>query len=310
MLAFSVAQQPAFKSGVDAVRLQVTVTRDDRPVEEGLLGAGDFKVTDNGRPQQVTFFQRESLPLSICVVFDASASMGQGQAASFAVASLRQVVTRLLPQDEMAVIAFADRPVLVVPWTVAAVLPTLSINLETKGTTSLNDAVLSAFHLIESAHKARRVILLITDGEDTSSKASLAQVAKTRQQSETSVYAFNLAATLPVGSGVQPGASIFDRSNANTEARGPTNGSATGFQVLPALVGDSGGVEYRVRQGIDPASLAQAFISDLRFQYTLGYTLGEGLDGTYHRVKVDVNKRGYKIRHRGGYLAVPSSQAQ
>jgi hypothetical protein len=78
--------------------------------------------------------------------------------------------------------------------------------------------------------------------------------------------------------------------------------------VLPRLISDSGGFEYRVYTGADTAAPARAFLDDLRFQYTIGYTPLKALDGNYRRVKVEVKKRGFKIRHRGGYLALPQAQ--
>ena len=61
--------------------------------------------------------------------------------------------------------------------------------------------------------------------------------------------------------------------------------------------------------GENAASLASSFVDDLRLQYTIGYTPAKALDGKYRRVKVEVKKRGFKIRHRGGYLALASESS-
>ena len=93
--------------------------------------------------------------------------------------------------------------------------------------------------------------------------------------------------------------------------RGPTGGmpmaATPNLEVLPRLIGDSGGVEYRVLSGSDTATPARAFVDDLRFQYTLGYTPLKALDGKYRRVKIEVTERGFRVRHRGGYLALPAT---
>ena len=71
------AQQPAFKAGVELIRIPVNLTQGNKPVEPGVLTAADFRVTEDGVAQAVALFERESLPLSLCIVVDASGSMRQ-----------------------------------------------------------------------------------------------------------------------------------------------------------------------------------------------------------------------------------------
>ena len=288
------AGQPAFKAGVELIRIPVSLTQGDKPVEPGVVTAADFKVTEDGVTQAVTLFERESLPLSLCIVVDASGSMRS--AAESAVAALRQVLTRLLPEDEVSIIAFAGHPIVVAPWTPAPDVSKLAMKLETQGATSLNDAVVLALEVISGARNPRPVVLLITDGGENSSGTSLSRIVTTRRQSETQVYAFNV---------------VTPASAQRSIGRGPGGGmpmaSSANLAVLPQLIGDSGGFEYRVRSGMDAATLASAFLDDLRFQYTLGYTPLKALDGKYRRVKIEVNRRGFRVRHRGGYLALPSN---
>ncbi len=71
------AQQPAFKSGVELVRIPVNLTQGDKPVQPGVLTAADFKVSEDGAEQSIALFERELVPISLCIVFDASASMGK-----------------------------------------------------------------------------------------------------------------------------------------------------------------------------------------------------------------------------------------
>jgi VWFA-related protein len=290
------AQQPVFKAGVELVRIPVNVTRGDKPVEPGVVTAADFRVTEDGVAQTVTFFQREALPLSVCVVVDASGSM-RGSTGEAALAALRQVLTRLLPEDEVSVIAFAGEPMVAAPWMPAPEITRMTAKLETRGATALNDAVLRAFEMIDTATNARPVVLVISDGGENTSRASISQLVKTRRQGETQVYAFNVASPA---------------SAQRAMTRGP-DGSAFGtssppaIDVLPRIIDDSGGVAYRINTGTDAAAAASAFVDDLRFQYTIGYTPLKQPDGKYRRVKVEMNKRGFKIRHRGGYLATASS---
>jgi Ca-activated chloride channel family protein len=288
------AQQPAFKTGVELIRVPVSLTQGNKPVEPGVLTAADFKVTEDGVAQPVALFERESLPLSLCIVVDASGSMAAGSAAQFAIAALRQVLTRLLPEDEVSIIAFAGHPVVVASWTPAPDVTRFAMKMEPDGSTSLNDAVVTALEVINGAHNPRPVVLLITDGGENSSRAPLSQIVTTRRQSETQVYAFNV---------VSPASA--QRSIGRGPDGGTTMASSVNLDILPRLIGDSGGFEYRVRSGMDAANLARAFVDDLRFQYTLGYTPLKAFDGKYRRVKIEVTKRGFRVRHRGGYLALP-----
>jgi VWFA-related protein len=289
-----IAQQPAFKAGVELVRIPVTLTQGGKPVEPGVVTEADFKVTEDGVEQQVLFFRRESLPLSICVVFDTSSSMGQGSVLPFATAAMRQVLTRLLPDDEVAIIGFAGTPLLLAPWTPAPDITKLALHFEAYGSTSLNDAVLHALKVMNTARNPRPVILLITDGEENSSRVPLSQLVTTRRQSETQLYAFHvLSAARTVGM-VSPNG-----------GDNPGPAGARMFEVLPVLIGDSGGFTYRATAGGAAAALARSFVDELRFQYTLGYSPIKPLDRKYRRVKVNVKKRGFGIRHRGGYLALP-----
>lgn len=75
--------------------------------------------------------------------------------------------------------------------------------------------------------------------------------------------------------------------------------------VLPSLIGDPGGELYSTGTTQEAVDAARAFVEDLRLQYTLGYAAAKSPDGTYRTVKVEVNKPGVSVRHRGGYLALP-----
>lgn len=300
------AQQPAFKSGVELVRIPVNLTQGDKPVEPGVVSAADFRILEEGVEQKVEFFQRESLPLSVCVVFDASGSM-RGSTGETGLSALREVLTRLLPEDEVSVIAFAAAPEVVAPWTPAPAILTRVATLMARGSTSLNDAVLKAFELMDTATNPRPVVLMITDGGENTSRTSASQIVKTRRQGEAQVYAFNLVSPMLTRTVAPSGGGGY------VDPQGPGGGAPGGgmpdgdVNVLERLVNDSGGVAYRVSNGTNAASLAAAFVDDLRFQYTIGYTPSKALDGKYRRIKVEMKKRGFKIRHRGGYLAMPSA---
>jgi Ca-activated chloride channel homolog len=298
------AEQPTFRTGVELVRIPVSVMRSGRPASDG-LSASDFKLTEDGVAQSITLFERESLPVSLCIALDVSGSMSQGPA-DLAAAAIRSLTSELSESDELALITFAQTSQVLVPWSPPAAAARLSLTAEIMGSTSLNDATRAAFALIESAHNPRPVVLLITDGFDNSSRTRLQDVVRSRRQSEALVYAFTVAP--------DPAPTRVERFGYDPSSVGPGSTPVTtsrpdfSVNTVPELVGDSGGMSYLVTNAGDPPRIARRFIDELRYQYTLGYTPAKVFDGKYRRVKVEVNKRGYQIRHRGGYLALPSTK--
>ena len=299
------AGQPAFKSGVDVVRIPVTVMRGGEPAVDGLTAA-DFSVTEDGVTQSIAVFERDSMPLSLCIALDVSGSMSES--ASLAIKAIRNVTAELRSSDEIALMAFADGSHVLIPWSAPQAATQLAIAAEMGGSTSLHDATRAALDLLDSARNPRPVVLLITDGFDNSSRTRLTDIVKSRRQSEALVYAFAVvpdrAATRVERAGIDeppsyPGGAPFI----------PLRGSPE-ISSVTVLVGDSGGTTYTMANTGDPARFARRFIDELRNQYTIGYTPAKPFDGKYRRVKVELKKRGYQIRHRGGYLALPSADRQ
>ena len=265
------------------------------------MSASDFTLTEDGVTQSITVFERDTLPLSLCIALDVSGSMSQAPA-GLAVAAIRSLSTELSESDELALLTLAQTSDLLIPWSSPAAAARLSLTLETWGPTSLNDAARAALALIDSARNPRPVVLLITDGFDNSSRTRLQDVVKSRRQSEALVYAFAVAA--------DPSATQVERFGSNVSAvPGSTPLMAPrveSISTVSELVGDSGGTSYVMTNASDASRVARRFINELRYQYTLGYTPLKPFDGKYRRVKIDVKKRGFQIRHRGGYLALPS----
>jgi len=175
------------------------------------------------------------------------------------------------------------------------------------GSTSLHDGVSKALEIIDSATNRRPVILAITDGGENSSRTKLDRMVRTRRQSETLVYSFHI--TPEVTRRFKAGGGVDQAAPAAPPLASYAGGSVEMPPTMEDIVGDSGGVAYRVRTNAESAEMARAFVEDLRFQYTLGYTPTKAMDGKYRRVKVEIKKRGFKIRHRGGYLAIAPVQA-
>jgi len=281
-------QQPTFKATVQLVTVPVVVTNAgrDQLITRG-LNASDFRVFEDGVEQQVSVFTQDRRPASICVVADASGSMAVARRHALGVAALQEVVRALTVDDEVAIVRFADHILTQVPWTRRLDARKATWRLDPDPglvvNSSITDAVRYAFNLIDHAVNPRRVILVISDGYENNSATPLSRVVRTRAQSEAIVYAFNPAGPI---------------ENAP--------GGGTLVNLLPDIVGDSGGVMLNIANAADASLAARTLLSELNFQYTIGYESSRPMDGAYRRIKVDVAVPGLIARHRGGYLAQPA----
>lgn len=310
------AQQPSFKSGVELVRIPLNVAPTDATAALGQLAAGDFSITEDGVAQEVAVFERESLPISLCVVLDVSESMAEATVARRAMDAFRRVVNSLAEDDELAVVTFAADVSVAVPWTAAAAARKLSLTFASKGGTAIVDGVRGALRQIDKSKGRRPVILVITDGGENSSRTSLSRVVATRRQSETQLYALRIVPPPPpktktVYNSPRIGGVDEVMPSAPAPATGPRStrvfpSPAPPPDVLPGLVDDSGGLVYHLANDHDGPGLVRRFLEEIRSQYTIGYSPLKPMDGQYRRIKVETTRQDIRVRHRGGYLALPS----
>jgi len=290
-LAALTAAQPSFKSGTELVTVPIAVTNVTRDkLITGGLTAADFRVFEDGVPQEIALFTQDRPPTSLCIVVDASGSMASARRHDFGVAALQHTVRGLEKGDEVAIVRFAEKITTVMPWTREPDERKLSWRLDPGAgsmvNSSITDAVKAALAVIDQAHNPRKAILIISDGFENASATPVSRVVKTREQSEALVYAFGVA---------------------GPAERAP--GGAYLTNVLPAIVGDSGGVYWSVASLSDAAAAGLTLLHEFKYQYTLAYTPSKPLDGTYRRIKVEIAVPDLLVRHRGGYLALPSGQA-
>jgi Ca-activated chloride channel family protein len=189
-------QAPAFRTGVDLVSLNVTVTDGTaRYVTD--LQAEDFSVFENGVKQDVTFFNRRNLPISLALLLDTSASMENklptAQAAAIGFAR------RLHPQDLAEIIDFDSRVVVLQNFTNnAAALERAIQRTSAGGSTSLYNAIYIALKdlkkvVVKNVDEIRRqAIVVLSDGEDTSSLLPFEEVMDLAKRSETAIYTIGL----------------------------------------------------------------------------------------------------------------------
>lgn len=313
------AQQPTFKAGVELVTVPVTVTGLDRTTfVEGLTPA-DFRLSENGDRQVVTMVSRERVPVSLVMVLDSSESMAVSNRRQLASHAVQQISAALQPDDEVSIV-FVDRAIEVkLPWTRVGEIKDLNFGgWNPNGIAPLNDGIRAALTLVETAKNPRRAVLLVTPGFENSSRTSVAQLVKTRHQSETAIYGFGIGSARLADQASEAPRLIRMSKEPTPEEMQKLDELSPGsykahtsalpeFDYLESLVGDSGGTVNRMMTVPEATLAAKKMVAELQNQYLVGYTPKKSLDGKYRKLKIEVNRRGIHVRHRGGYLAMAAA---
>jgi len=280
-------QQPAFKAGVELVSLNVTVTDGtNRYVTD--LQQNDFAVYEDGVKQDVTFFNRTNLPIALALLIDTSASMeaklptAQEAAIGFA--------QRLRPHDLGEVVDFDSRVTVLQAFTSnQEELESAIRKTSAGGSTSLYNAVYIALKdlkkvIAKNTEEIRRqAIVVLSDGEDTSSLLPFEEVLDLAKRSETAIYAIGL------------------RSN---EPGGGSKGFKEAEFVLRQFALETGGRAFFPSQITDLTNVYGQIADELSSQYTVGYTSrNPRRDGAWRRIVVRVNRPNLTARTKQGYFA-------
>jgi Ca-activated chloride channel family protein len=282
----SPAQAAAFRSGVDLVSLTVTATTAaNRYVTD--LGADDFTVLEDGVKQDIGFFSRTSLSLSVALLLDSSASMEDKMKTTQAAAL--GFVESLRPQDQVQVVDFDSRADVLVPFTNSrADLEKAIRSLVAGGSTSLYTAIYISLKELQKTEsrsvedQRRQAIIVLSDGEDTSSLVSYETVLELAKRSETAIYAIGIHGEPP------PTGKGFNEADF----------------VLRQLTTQTGGRVF-FPAGIDELPAIYALISqELSSQYLIGYTSSNARrDGQWRRVSVRAARPNVTARTKMGYYA-------
>lgn len=280
-------QAPSFRAGVDLVSLNVTVT-DGSAHYLTDLQAESFSVFEDGIKQDVTLFSRTNLPIALAVLLDTSASMetklpvAQEAAVGFA--------KRLRHQDLAEVVSFDSRVIVLQTFTNSAGELEQAIRKTSPGgSTSLNNAVYIALKdlkkiVAKSADDVRRqAIVVLSDGEDTSSLLPFEEVLDLAKRSETAIYTIGLKVN-----------------------EGPS--SARGFKeaefVMRQFAQETGGRAFFPTQISELGGIYGQISDELSSQYTVGYTSrNPRRDGAWRRVVVRVDRPNAIARTKLGYFA-------
>jgi VWFA-related protein len=275
-----VSQSKPFRSRVDLISVTATVIDHDGGLVTGLPKEA-FELYEDGERQTVTQFVNERVPISVAVLLDASDSM-YGQRLADARAAVERFLFELLdPADEFCVLAFNHEPRLLTPWTRSQELIRHALaGLIPFGSTGMYDAVIAALPLMETRSRERAALLIISDGADTASDATMHEVRAALLRSDSFTYA--IAIDPPKRRAINTGVNL---------------------SALTEITSGSGGSTEVVRDTAD-LTVATARIADaLNKQYLLGYTSSRAPDGRYHSIRVHAVDRAYHVRARNGYVA-------
>jgi VWFA-related protein len=280
---FGLAQTARFKTGVAAIRVDALVTDGKRPVPG--LTAANFELRDNGVLQQITDVSHEDLPLNIICVLDLS-----GSVAGVPLAHLKDgviaVVDALSGKDRAALVSFASRIQLHAALTNdRALLRGLVQKLESSGATSVFDAAFAGLALRE-ADEGRTLMLLLSDGMDTSSWLPAHKAVEAARRSDVVIYPVTVR--LPrLATRSDPRLRLPDSSK----------------PLLEAFADDTGG---RLVYADSEAALRKIFtevLAEFRQRYVLTYVPSGTSGPGWHTLEVKLRGRSGQVRARRGYFA-------
>lgn len=275
------------RSGVDVVAVTATVFDPDGRLVLGLPREA-FEVYEDGEPQTITQFTNERVPVGLGVLLDQSDSMF-GQRMVDARAAVERFLFELLnPADEFFVLAFNHYPHILTRWTSTPddVRSALA-EVKPSGGTAIYDAVVSALPMIGRRTRERAALVVISDGADTASDLTVAEVRTALLRSDAFVYA--VAIDSP------------KRQAINARVN-PT--------ALGEITGQSGG-RTEVVQDMEGLRAATARIAEeLNSQYVMAYASPRATDGKYHSIRVRITRPGYKVRARNGYVGVAKPRSE
>jgi VWFA-related protein len=200
------AQSFKFRTGVELINVTATVTDRSGRFVPGLT-RDDFRVFDDEQPQVVTHFNAERVPVSLGIVLDTSGSM-DGEKMHAAREALHRFLVQLLdPQDEVFLYRFDNSPVLVEGWTRDKRRISDSLGrIQPRGGTALYDTVVEAVQLAQQGKNRKKAVVVISDGNDTSSRTDVFAVKQLIRETEVLVYAIGIDASgsTPFASGAPP----------------------------------------------------------------------------------------------------------
>jgi Ca-activated chloride channel family protein len=273
-------QRAPLRSSVEVIVVTTTVRDENGKLVTGLPREA-FEVFEDGSPVPISQFSNERVPIGLGLLLDISDSMF-GRRIKDAEAAVERFLTTLLdPSDAFFLMAFNHQPRILFGWksdptgvhdSLAALHPT--------GATAIYDAMMAAMPYLENRPRERAAMVLITDGADTASDATLHDLRPALVRTDAFVYAIAIDTPEPQA--------IAKRVSVDT---------------LNEITGQSGGRTEIVRATADLDAATANIADEINHQYMIGYSSPHPGDGQYHSIRVRATNPAYKVRARAGYVA-------
>lgn len=297
-------QQPTFRSTGRVVPVYATVTDESGQLVLDLT-QDDFEIRDNGKPQAITQFSMKLAPMTGTILIDGSQSVVRDF--DLLIGAADAFIVRMMPGDRVRIGSFAedvrlgpaptdDRDELI-----RFLRNPFSLRMGIR--TRLWDAIDLAIESLPPA-ESRRVVLALTDGQDTFSVKRQPDVISRAMRNDVMVYAIR----------VPP--STFEPKDQDEANRARMRAAYMGTDRIPArppdgllneVVSDTGGGFFEIDQLSELNSIATQIALELHSQYILGFA-PEKLDNKVHKIEVRVKKHGFNARARRSYLASPEAK--
>lgn len=268
----------------DLITLNVTLTDLYGRFVTGLTKEA-FTVHDDKEPQEITFFSDDDAPVSLGVIFDVSGSMGKDKIAK-ARDALKHFIETSHKGDEYFLIGFNHRSQVLMDKTRDSdALVTKLTFVQTKGQTALYDACYLGVEKVTRGTHPKRALLIISDGQDNSSRYTFNELRRNLKESDVLIYAIGIS------------------------DKGDMNGlSVAGQAILDEIAGVSGGRAFFPDTAAEMNEIFERIAIELRHQYSIGYKPKNFVNnGKWHKVKVKVQPpRGLPklyVRTKDGYFA-------
>ena len=266
---------------VDEVLLHATVVDDKQRIVTN-LDRGAFTVLEDGKPQRIVSFHHEDIPVAMGILIDNSGSMREKRA------KVNQAALNLVrasnPDDEVFIVNFNDEYYLDQDFTNDLLkLKEALEKIDARGGTALYEAaVASADHLKKNARLDKKVLFVVTDGEDNASRETLEQAVKQLQEENgPTVYAIGILG----------------------EEEHPKRAK----RALEILAQRTGGMAFFPKTLDEVDEISKSIAHDIRNQYTIGYKPGSPRQGgAYRMIHVDAKAKGYgklTVRTKSGYYS-------
>lgn len=292
-------QDPLDTIKIDTNLVVLRITVSDQQGRAAMhLNQDTFKVFEDGVEQKVSFFSDEESPVSWGLVLDRSGSMMEMMSDVYEAAL--HVIDEGTSRDETFIVSFNKRPDMVIDFTSDRHrLENSMLGLRADGETALYDAVNFALDKLKQSKNRKRVLVVVTDGQDNASKLKFRELIERAEEEDAVIYTVGMFGEMGNGSGFV--------------SRLLGGGSRDGQAELKKLAEVTGGLAHFPKNVDECKSVMREIAREVSQQYSLGYyPLNKERDGKWRGIKVTINQSGNSTkliaRTRSGYYARKSEQ--